>query len=150
MKTIAELQSELARQSQLLGKLQTQRKKVAKQLDQIDKKIAQLDGKETGGKKSAPKKTLKRAKNKQSLNETLAAVLKGKKAVSIGDATKLVLAAGYKSNSRQFQGIVNQTLLKDKRFKKVGRGMYALKSSTASKKSSQNEAKKDEPQAENK
>ena len=47
--------------------------------------------------------------------------------MKIPDAMALVLAAGYKSTSKQFQHIVNKTLLKDKRFRKVARGEYALK-----------------------
>ena len=38
-----------------------------------------------------------------------------------------VQAAGYRSGSANFRGIINQTLIKDKRFGKAERGMYQLK-----------------------
>ena len=57
----------------------------------------------------------------------LAEVLAGKGGVSVSEATKLVLAAGYKTKSKQFQTIVNQTVLRDPRFVNVARGIYALK-----------------------
>jgi hypothetical protein len=38
-----------------------------------------------------------------------------------------VLAAGYKTKSRDFRGVVNNMLLSDKRFKKVARGEFTLK-----------------------
>jgi hypothetical protein len=64
-----------------------------------------------------------------SLNETMAEVLKTKggpmKVAEIADA---VLATGYKTNSANFRGIVNQTLIKDKRFASTGaRGSYVFK-----------------------
>ena len=37
------------------------------------------------------------------------------------------LAAGYKSKSKSFKLIVNQALAKNKRFKRVGKGVYKLK-----------------------
>ena len=38
-----------------------------------------------------------------------------------------VQRGGYRSNSANFRAIVNQTLIKDKRFGSAGRGMYQLK-----------------------
>ena len=35
--------------------------------------------------------------------------------------------SGYRSNSANFRSIVNQTLIKDKRFGSAGRGVYQLK-----------------------
>ena len=51
----------------------------------------------------------------------------GKAGVGVSEAAKLVLAAGYKTKSSQFNTIVNQTLIRDPRFTKIGRGVYALK-----------------------
>lgn len=56
-----------------------------------------------------------------------AKALTGKKGVTVGDAMDAVLASGYKTTSKGFRSIVNQTLIKDKQFKNVGRGKYALK-----------------------
>ena len=38
-----------------------------------------------------------------------------------------VLSTGYRSGSANFRGIINQTLIKDKRFGQVERGVYELK-----------------------
>jgi len=38
-----------------------------------------------------------------------------------------VLAGGYRSTSPQFKAIVNQTLIKEKRFVSAARGIYRLK-----------------------
>ena len=54
-------------------------------------------------------------------------MLAGKTGIGVGEAAKLVLATGYKTMSSQFNTIVNQTLLRDPRFIKVSRGVYALK-----------------------
>ena len=63
----------------------------------------------------------------------------GKGNVKVAQATKLAVAAGYKSKSSQFGNIVSQTLSTDKRFKKIARGVYVLK---AGKKASPKKTKK--------
>ena len=60
-----------------------------------------------------------------SLVASLQQLLTGKQ-MGVNEMTKAVQEAGYKSNSKIFRTIVNQTLAKEKRFKKVGRGQYAL------------------------
>jgi hypothetical protein len=45
----------------------------------------------------------------------------------VGDIVDKVLATDYRSHSANFRGIVNQTLIKDKRFTSAGRGMYQLR-----------------------
>ena len=47
--------------------------------------------------------------------------------VGRGSYLAAVLAAGYKSKSKSFKLIVNQALAKNKRFKRVKKGVYALK-----------------------
>ena len=74
--------------------------------------------------KKAPK--AKKAAPAGGLAGILVKVLSGKAGVSVPEATKLVLATGYTSKSKQFQTIVNQTLLRDPRFVKGARGVYAL------------------------
>ena len=46
---------------------------------------------------------------------------------SEGDIAVEVQRRGYKSNSANFRGIVNQTLIKEKQFAQASRGMYQLK-----------------------
>lgn len=134
-KTITQLQKELAAKQTLVKRLLSRRSVLDTQLAAVDRQIAALTGaggaakakKTRAGKKKTTKRKVRRAKNKQSLADVLVQVLKGEKGVKIPVAVKLVLAAGYKSTSKQFQAIVNQTLLRDKRFRKVARGQYALK-----------------------
>jgi hypothetical protein len=47
--------------------------------------------------------------------------------MNVGDIAERAKASGYKSNSANFRGIVNQTLIKDKRFVSASRGMYKVK-----------------------
>ena len=102
-----------------LGKLQRQRVKLARKLDQMDERIRHLGGRgRPGG----------RARNDQSLLVVIESVLKGAgKPMKVGDITEAVGSRGYRSNSVNFRGIVNQTLIKDKRFAQASRGLYQLK-----------------------
>jgi hypothetical protein len=69
-----------------------------------------------------------RVRNEKSLNDMISGVLtKAGKPMSVGDITDAVRAGGYKSNSANFRSIVNQALIKDKRFASSERGMYHLK-----------------------
>ena len=129
-KTIAELRRELAAKEGKLKTLTARRSKLTVQMSAVDREIAKLGGEGVPGKKGRAKpvsKRRKRAKNKQSLADVLASVLKGKRGVRVSEAAKLAFAAGYKSASKQFANIVSQALSTDKRFRKVSRGVYALK-----------------------
>ena len=140
-KTIAELRRELATKERALQTLTARRSKLARQLSAVDREIAKL-----GGEAVSAKKRRRRARNKRSLADVLATVLKGKGGVKVAVAGKLALARGYKSSSKQFGNIVSQTLTGDKRFRKVSRGVYALKGmgKTVVKKATRKEpAKKD-------
>jgi len=56
--------------------------------------------------------------------EVLAKAKAGKmRAMHLADA---VVEAGYVTRDRNFKNTVAKTLAKDKRFKRVGRGMYKL------------------------
>ena len=70
-----------------------------------------------------------RVKNEMSLVASLEKVL-GESAnpLSVGDIMSKVQGLGYKSSSPNFRGIINQTLIKEKkRFGSAGRGMYEMK-----------------------
>src|SRR6266496_2014426 len=89
------------------------------QLEQMDDRIRALGGSAGGG----------RARNQQSLLEVIESALKsaGGKAMSVGDITAAALKRGYRTTSANFRSIVNQALIKDKRFGSAGRGLYQLK-----------------------
>ena len=52
---------------------------------------------------------------------------KSSKPMSVGDILDAVLKSGYRTSSANFRGIVNQTLIKEKRFGSAGRGLYQMK-----------------------
>ena len=117
--SISEIESILQQRRGELSKLRKQRAVLQRDLDKLDRRIESLGG---GRARSG------RARNSQSLTAILEAVLqKGTKPLQVGDIVDKVQAAGYRSSSANFRGIVNQTLIKDKRFASAGRGLYQMK-----------------------
>lgn len=118
--SLGELQAMMKRQTNRLTKLRRERSRLIARLDQIDREIADIDGGLGGGGR--------RARNSKSLVATLEGILgKSGKPMAVGDIVAAVKASGYRSNSANFRAIVNQTLIKEKQFSQVGRGMYQLK-----------------------
>jgi len=66
----------------------------------------------------------RRAKG-QDLASMMERAMTGKKPMGVGDIASAVQKAGYKSSSPAFKKIVAMRLLDKKRFRRVGRGMYA-------------------------
>ena len=126
--SIADLRQEIERRQKLLPKLIAQRDALSREITELQG-LAAPEARKPARPAAAPKKTRRRhrAKNKVSLADALALFMKGKKKVAIGEAMEGVVAAGYKSNARDFRGVVNNMLLTDKRFKKVSRGEFTLK-----------------------
>ena len=120
--SIADLQRQLTEQRQRRTKLLSERKKLEKKMEKIDRDISMLDGE--GG--SAPS-TRSRPQNDMTLPEAMANVMKKGKAMGVTEIADAVKDSGYQSNSANFRGIVNQTLIKDKQFVSESRGMYKLK-----------------------
>jgi len=119
--SIAQLEKLLGIRRSKLTALDRLRSKLVKRLEGLDAKIASLGGsaRSRGG----------RVRNKLSLNESILAVLKRKGGpMTVGEIVSAVLAGGYASRSANFRGIVNQSLIKDKRFVNSGiRGSYQLR-----------------------
>jgi hypothetical protein len=84
-------------------------------------KMAAAPAKGSGKGRGAPGR--KRPVNDMNLAESLAKVLKNR-TMSVTDVTAEVQKAGYKTSAENFRTIVNQTLIRDARFKKVSRGQY--------------------------
>lgn len=130
-KTIATLRTELKAKEGKLKKLRAEKREITGRLKALDGRISALKGAGPGPapvrkKKTAPAGRRGRGKNRRSLGDVLAAVLKGKGSVKVAQAAELALGAGYKTASKQFGNIVSQALSDDKRFKKLGRGVYVL------------------------
>ena len=123
--TLSQLERLLDQRRRDLAKLQRQRSRIQKRLDTIDAKIHAAGGTAGGGRGSAGRS---RVRNELSLQDAIHHVLsKTSGPMPVGDIMDKVLATGYKSKSANFRGIVNQTLIKDKRFASSGRGVYQLK-----------------------
>jgi hypothetical protein len=130
--TIAQLQRVLNEKQSELNKLHRQRENLQRKINLIDRQIERVDG--GGGGSNGTRRGGgggggKRPRNEHSLLDTIEAVLrKGGKPMKVQEILDGVMASGYRSGSANFRGIINQTLIKDKRFGQVERGTYELKS----------------------
>lgn len=124
--TTSSLLGELDRRRDVL---QHERDDLLAQLEEIDAHLADLGAspstprKARQPKRKASKKRTRR--NKAPLADMLLEILADRE-ISVTDATEAVLKSGYKTKSTKtnFRVMVNQTLTKDKRFKRVARGVY--------------------------
>lgn len=119
--SLADLQSIIDMRRVELTRLRKQRTELQRKLDGLDRQIGKIEGSGRAGGGG-------RARNAKSLTESLEEVLRASgKPMSVGDIVDAVQASGYRSSSDNFRGIVNQTLIKDKRFTAAERGVYQLK-----------------------
>jgi len=121
----SDLQAELQRRRRQLPRLAKRRAKLLDQLKEVDAQIADLGG--AAGKAPRAGVGRKRPKNAKPLAEVMLKVMSKSKAMGVSDIAAAVKKAGYKSNAANFTSIVNQALIKDKRFKQASRGKYLLK-----------------------
>ena len=119
--SLAALESIMESRKVELSRLRRQRAEIQRRLDLLDRQIGRIEGGGSGRTFGG------RVRNAKSLNDTLADVLSGSKPMKVGDIVEAVRATGYRSSSDNFRGIVNQTLIKDKRFTAAERGIYQLK-----------------------
>lgn len=120
MLSVAELKKIIADRKSRVSELKKQRNKLVKQLRKLDAEIEKAGG-------SAGRRGGIRPRNEMSLADAIAEALKSGKPMRVGDIADAVTKAGYKSSSPKFNAIVNQTLIKDKRFEATERGVYKLK-----------------------
>ena len=119
--SIEALQSEIKRREKQAKALQRRREKLVKQLAEVDAEIAAIGGVPGGGGGG------RRPRNELNLPDALANVLYHKE-LTVTEAADAVRAAGYITTSPNFRTIVNQALIRDERFKRVGRGLYTATS----------------------
>lgn len=130
----SKLFAELERREGQLEELSEHREQLAAELEAVDQEIAALSGSTpatprrigVGKRRPGRPRGGKRPHNEMTLPEAMAKGM-GSKAMGVSDIADAVLASGYKTNAANFRVMVNQTLLKDKRFKKVERGIYRVK-----------------------
>jgi len=129
--SITELSREMQRRARELDKLEKRRQKAIAEVDQLDAEINELrkvlghSASAGGGRRASGRKggTGKRPRNERKLPDVLQEVLSGK-TMGVSEAAEAAKKAGYQSSSENFKNIVNQALITDKRFKRVGRGQY--------------------------
>lgn len=133
IKSIAELNRQLQAQQKRLVKLQSQRVKLLAGLRTVDRQIAALTGQAPPAPvrvAKAGKKAARRGRKggaRKSLTACLIDILASAKgSVRAMDLAGAVIKAGYVTKDKNFKNTVAKTLGKDKRFKRVGRGMYKL------------------------
>lgn len=128
--SLVQLQRELARRQSALPRLQKKRARLLSALKKVEEAITELGGavapRTTKGRRPRPTRKMQRVRNKMSLGDALARVLQDAKSMKIADLVAGVKRLGYKSKAKDFRLIVNQVLVKDKRFRSVRRGRYAL------------------------
>ena len=127
--TVEELRKEIARRQKGLADLIAKRDCLNCQIAELESqgivaKPAAKRGRKPGRK---PGRKAGRAPQPGSLINLLVDALAAKGKLTVAEATDAVLASGYKSKSKSFKLIVNQALAKNKRFKRVRKGVYALK-----------------------
>lgn len=116
----AELAAELKRRQRGVNVLHRRREHLMNQLENVNAQIAELGGNGIGVTASG------KARNAQTLPDALHGVLQGRE-MSVVEAVDAVRASGYVSGAANFRTMVNQALLKDRRFKKVRRGVNTAK-----------------------
>jgi hypothetical protein len=122
--TLAQLERMLQKGKSQNSKLQRQRDRIARKLASVDAKIAAINGGPVRGRPAGGG----RVRNEMSLADLIHQILtKAGKPTSVGDIMDSVVSSGYRTNAANFRGLVNQTLIKDKRFGKASRGMYQAK-----------------------
>lgn len=131
---IAQLERILQERRSELNRLERQRADLQRKLDGLDRQIMKLNGSLRGrrggggGASGGGGGGGTRARNEVSLVEAIEGALRGGKPMRVGEIVDAVQASGYRSNSANFRGIVNQTLIKErKRFTAADRGLYQLK-----------------------
>lgn len=127
---IAEIERYLEDRKSELNRLLRQRSGLQKKLDGLDRQIARIEGGGGAGRRGGGGGG--RARNEHSLADVIESVLRGAgQPVSIGDIIEGVERSGYRSGSANFRSVVNQALIKDKRFVSASRGVYTVKGGAA-------------------
>ena len=135
--TVEELKKEIARRGKVLAKLVGQRDELSAQIAELESlgisaKPAAKRGRKPGRKRGRkpgrpPMKKAGRPLQAGSLVSRLVDVLSAKGKLTVAECVDAILATGYKSTSKAFKLIVNQTLAKNRLFKRVGKGVYTLR-----------------------
>jgi hypothetical protein len=144
--SISQLERLLESRRREAAELERERGKLVQRLDVLQRRLSELSGDggagrggrmrngttggraTRGGRGPGRPRGRRRSRNAQSLVAVMESVLdRAGKPMRVGEIMDAVQSEGYRSNSANFRGIVNQTLIKEKRFTSAGRGIYQLK-----------------------
>jgi hypothetical protein len=127
--SVEDLKKEISRRQRKLPELIAAR-------DTLNRLIAELEGlggvkptaiaRRKPGRPKGARKAIRPARA-GSLSSALVDALRAKGKLTVAEATDAVVAAGYKSKSKEFKKVVGITLSTDRRFRRVRRGVYALR-----------------------
>jgi septal ring factor EnvC (AmiA/AmiB activator) len=122
--SLSQLEKMLNQRRRELTRLTRRRATAQRRLEAIDDQIRRLGGSGVSLRASVGR----RARNDKSLVEVIHEVLqKSGRPLRVSAIADAASSAGYRSNSANFRGIVNQMLIKDPRFTSQNRGFYQLK-----------------------
>ena len=124
--SVADLQAEIDRR---LRTLDDRREKLVAQLDAIENEMAVYNGAVSARRATLlmTRRGRKRPRNRTNLVSALTEVLCDR-TMSVTEMSEAVQKAGYRTTSRNFRTIVNQTLINNKKtFKRVARGCYTAR-----------------------
>jgi hypothetical protein len=136
--SVAKLQSMLERQRAEIARLSDKRRDVIAQLEELNATIARLTGDaevaepiadvlETAEEAPSPRRSRSRTRNEKSLADTVFDALQDAATpLKVNDLVQAIKQGGYKSKAANFRSMVNQVLIKDSRFSKIGHGVYGL------------------------
>lgn len=113
--TVAQLEQLLNTRRTQLDNLLRKRERLTKELEEVEKKIDEIDG-ITGGRRRRRNMT-PRPRNPQSLQKVVIELLtKNKKGFTLSELADAVLATGYKTNSTNFPNVLYQCLYNSNKF----------------------------------
>ena len=126
--SVAELLAEVDARRAQAARLERERDRIFEQMAAIEAELGAM-GITIGGAQpaaqSAPATARRpRARNSVTLADAIAMAVEPGATVSPAEAMQLVLSNGFVTNSKSFNVQVTNTLSKDKRFRRVGRGQY--------------------------
>jgi hypothetical protein len=121
--TLSDLERMIEKRRAEVALLANEREQLRNRLAALDAKLRVLAGRASTG---AVLSRGGRGRTGLSLVATLSNILSGaKKPLSVGEIVEKVQASGYYSKAANFRGLVNQTLIKQRKlFSNAGRGLY--------------------------
>ena len=121
--SLIQIERMIANRRQQLASLLKRRSDMERKLKVLDERIREVGG--------AGRIAATRAQNQMSLVEAIERVLSDAGTpLRVGDILEKVERLGYHSTSPNFRAIVNQTLIKERRFVSTQRGIYRLRLGT--------------------